>query len=211
MNCKYSCRGNITRLSTNYMSSLEKQLNKIKKSYFSFADLRKITQLNDASLQVAISRLIKAGEIIGLTKGYYCLNKAEVNWQKMALEIYEPSYLSFEWALSQYDILSQKTYALTLATTKRAKQVEAGDIIISYHHIKAGLFFGYELRDGYLIAEPEKAFLDLAYLSLNGYARFDAEEMNLGLLDKDKIKSYLKKFKSRRLEKLIKERIGGRI
>ncbi len=185
------------------MSDFKKQLNKIKKSYFSFADARKITQLDDASLRVAISRLIKAEKITKLAKGYYCLDKATVDWQKIALEIYALSYLSFEWALGQYDILSQKSYALTLATTKRAKQMEIGGINIIYRHIREDLFFGYIIKDRYLIAEPEKAFLDLAYLSLNGYAKFDADEMNLELLDKNKIKNYLKKFKSKRLEKLI--------
>jgi len=185
------------------MNKLKKQLNKIQKSYFSFADLRKITQLDDVSLRVAISRLIKAGEISGLAKGYYCLDRAMVDWQKLALEIYAPSYLSFEWALGQYDILSQKSYALTLATTKRAKQMEVGDIVISYRHLRSDLFFGYMLKDGYLVAEPEKAFLDLAYLSLNGYAKLDVEEMNLELLDKSRIKDYLKKFKDKRLSILV--------
>ncbi len=159
--------------------------------------------MDDASLRVAISRLVKSGKITKLAKGYYCLDKSKVDWQKIALEIYAPSYLSFEWALGQYGILSQKSYALTLATTKRAKQMEVGDINIIYRHIRQNLFFGYILKDGYLIAEPEKAFLDLAYLSLNGYAKFDAEEMNLKLLNSNKIKNYLKKFKNKRLEKLI--------
>lgn len=187
------------------MSDLKKQLNKIKKSYFSFADLRKISQMDDASLRVAISRLIKAGEINKLTKGYYNLSTANIDWQKMALEIYKPSYLSFEWALGQYDVLSQKSYAITLASTKRAKQVEINDTIINYRHLREDLFWGYVLKDGYLIAEPEKAFLDLAYLSLNGYANFDVEEMNLELLNINQLKEYLKKFNSTRLKKLIKK------
>lgn len=185
------------------MNNLEKQLNKIKKSYFSFADLRKITQMDDASLRVVISRLVKTGKIARLVKGYYSIDRAMVDWQKIALEIYAPSYLSFEWVLGQYNILSQKSYALTLATTKRAKQIEIGNTNAIYRHLRENLFFGYILKDGYLIAEPEKAFLDLAYLSLNGYAKFDTEEMNLKLLDKNKIKNYLKKFKSERLKKLI--------
>ncbi|HCP08259.1 MAG TPA: hypothetical protein DIT25_00435 [Candidatus Moranbacteria bacterium] len=66
-------------------------------------------------------------------------------------------------------------------------------------------FRGYYKEDNYLIAEPEKAFLDLAYLSLNGYAKFDPEEMNLEFLDKNKIRMYLKKFDSPRLAVLIKK------
>jgi len=185
------------------MNNLENQLNKIQKSYFSFADARKITRLDDDSLRVAISRLVKAEKITSLTKGYYCQDLARVDFAKLALEIYAPSYLSFEWALGQASILSQKSYALTLATTKRARQLELANVTFRYRHLRADLFFGYEIKEGYLIAQPEKAFLDLAYLSLNGYAKFDVEEMNLDLLNKNKIKEYLKKFKSKRLNKLI--------
>jgi len=67
--------------------------------------------------------------------------------------------LSFEWVLGRYNILSQKSYALTLATTKRASAKEVCDTVLNYHHIQKNLFFGYNLKDGYLIAEPEKAFL----------------------------------------------------
>ncbi|MFA7319154.1 MAG: type IV toxin-antitoxin system AbiEi family antitoxin domain-containing protein [Parcubacteria group bacterium] len=187
------------------MSNLEKQLNKIQKSYFTFSDLRKIAQLDDASLRVTVSRLVKAGKLSPLAKGYYCLDKAKVDWPKLALEIYAPSYLSLEWVLGQDDILSQKTYALTLVTVKRAKTLEIGDKIINYRHLQKDLYFGYMLKENYLVAEPEKAFLDLAYLSLNGYAKFDAAEMNLKLLDKDKIKKYLKRFSSQRLPQLIEK------
>lgn len=179
------------------------KLNKIPKSYFSFADARKIAQLDDTSLRVAISRLVKTGKIISLTKGYYCQDLAGVDFPKLALEIYAPSYLSFEWALGQAGILSQKSYALTLATTKRARQIEITGATLIYRHLRSDLFFGYAIKEGGLTAEQEKAFLDLAYLSLNGYAKFDAEEMNLEFLDKNKLKTYLKKFKSKRLEKLI--------
>jgi hypothetical protein len=74
---------------------------------------------------------------------------------------------------------------------------------IIFRHIQPKLYWGYILKDDYLIAEPEKAFIDLAYLSLNGYAKFDKEEMNLDLLDRKKIKSYLKKINSKRLNLLL--------
>ena len=185
------------------MSNLIKKINKIKKSYFTFSDLRKITSLDDESLRVSVSRMIKVGEIRKIIKGYYCLPSAILDLPKIAVEIYTPSYLSFEWVLGQEGILSQKSYSLTLATTKRAKQTSLEETNIIYRHIKENLFFGYILKDEYLIAEPEKAFLDLAYLSLNGYAKFDAGEMNLELLSKKKIKEYLKKFNLKKLDQLI--------
>jgi len=185
------------------MNKLRKEINKIKKSYFSFADLRKISHLNDVSLRVTLTRMLKAGELKRLSQGCYCLDESKVDFPKMALEIYRPSYLSFEWVLGYYGILSQKSYSITLATMKRARRIELGDTTAEYHHLREDLFFAYVVRDGYLLARKEKAFLDQAYLSLNGYARFDAGEMNLDLLDKKRMERYLKKFRSKRLERLL--------
>jgi len=185
------------------MNNLKKQIKTIKKSYFSFADLRKISHLSDASLRVAVSRLLSDGDLEKLSKGYYSLANNLVNYQKMAIELYSPSYLSFEWALGQYNILSQKSYTLTLATSKRTKHTKVGNITIDYHHLRQNVFFGFIMKDGYYIAEAEKAFLDLAYLSLNGYAKFDTEEMNLRILKQQKLRNYLKIFKNNRLNKLV--------
>lgn len=181
------------------------KINKIPKGYFSFADLRKISALDDSSLRVAVSRLLKSGKIVNLVKGIYATDISKISWEKFAIENYAPSYLSFEWALGHYDILSQKTYGLTLATTRQTKKISAPTGMIIYRHVKPELFWGYKKEDSYLIAEQEKAFLDLAYLSLNGYAKFDPAEMNLSLLDKNKIKAYLKKINLKKLFFLISE------
>jgi len=183
------------------------KINKIPKGYFSFADLRKISALDDGSLRVAVSRLLKSGKIISLVKGIYSADLSKVSLERFAVENYAPSYLSFEWALGRFDILSQKTYGLTLATTRQTKKISAPAGVIIYRHVKPELFWGYKNENGCLIAEPEKAFLDLAYLSLNGYGKFDPTEMNLGLLNKKKIKAYLKKINSKRLVLLI-EKLG---
>ena len=187
------------------MEKLIEKINKIPKGYFSFADLRKISALNDGSLRVAVSRLLKSGKITGLIKGIYAVDIAQINWERFAVENYAPSYLSFEWALGHYNILSQKTYSLTLATTRQTKKISTPAGAIIYRRLKSELFWGYKKEEGFLMAEPEKAFLDLAYLSLNGYGKFDPTEMNLSLLNKKKIKTYLKKINSKRLALLIEK------
>lgn len=185
------------------MAKLIQKIKNIPKSYFSFADLKKISDLNDGSLKVAISRMIKNGEITKLKKAVYASDISKINWENFAVETHSPSYLSFEWALAKYNILSQKPVNLTLATTKRSRKITTLQNIIIYHHLQPKLFWGFIKEDNYLLAEPEKAFLDLAYLSLNGYAKFDAEEMNLELLDKVNLKKYLKKIGCKRLNNLL--------
>jgi len=186
------------------MTKLIDKINRIPKGYFSLMDIRKISGMKDDGLKVTLNRLVKSKQIFKIGGGLYALNTAKINWEKLALEIYAPSYLSFEYALAKYNILSQKPHHLTLATSQRAKTVITPRSNLIYHHLNPKLFWGYKKDGGVLIAEPEKAFLDLAYLSLNGYARFDAEEMNIKLLNKALIKNYLNKFKSKKLNNLIR-------
>lgn len=186
------------------MDKLLPKIKQIPKTYFSFADIQKITQLKKKSLAVSLSRLVADKKIIKIQKGWYTTSNTKLDWENFAITTYAPSYLSFEWALARYNVLSQQTVHLTLATIKRSKTVElSSGVDIIYHHIQPSLFWGYLKEKNYLIADPEKAFLDLAYLSLNGYAHFDPEEMNLTMLKKQKIKQYLAKFKQPRLNKLV--------
>jgi predicted transcriptional regulator of viral defense system len=189
------------------MKKLIDKIKEIPKNYFSLNDIRKVSDLEEGSIKVGVNRLVKASKLFKLSHGYYSLDNSKVDFEKLAVEIYKPSYLSFELVLAKYGVLNQKPVHLTLATTKRAKTVktEKGNII--YRHLRSNLFWGY-IKDGdILIARVEKAFLDLAYLSLNGYAKFDIEEMNLDLLNMTLLKKYLKKFNSRRLNELILSRV----
>jgi predicted transcriptional regulator of viral defense system len=187
------------------MNKLQEKINKIPKQYFSLQDLYKFSNTNKASLKVALSRAVRDKQVIRLASGLYAKDINNIPWENLAVNIYRPSYISFESALNHYNILSQQSAYITLATTKRRNDININDQVIIYRHIKDDLFWGYIKKDDYLIAEPEKAFLDLAYLSLNGYAHFDPAEMNLGLLDKKKIKSYLKKFNNTKLDNLMKK------
>jgi predicted transcriptional regulator of viral defense system len=185
------------------MSKLLQKINKIPKSWFTFADIRKITDLDDKSLAVTLSRMVKRGELTRLAGGIYTTDLTKIDREQFAVEKYPPSYISFESALARHNILSQQPVSLTMATTNRSKKMKMLENMIIYRHIQPNFFWGYLKEENILLAEPEKAFLDLAYLSLNGYANFDPEEMNLDLLDKQKIKTYLKKFNSSRLTALV--------
>jgi len=185
------------------MSELINQIKKIPKTYFSVIDILKVSGLDESSLRVSISRLVKRGELIKIGKGIYTQNNSQVNWEELVCRLYQPSYLSFEWILAREGILSQQPYNLTLATANRSKQIKIGNKIATFHHLKPERFWGYYKKGNVLVAEKEKAFLDLAYLSLNGYAKFDPEEMNLSRLDKIKLSNYSNKFKSKKLNSLL--------
>ncbi|MFH1789623.1 MAG: hypothetical protein ABH832_00960 [bacterium] len=185
------------------MNKLVSRIKRIPRITFNYNDLKKITDLEDGSLRVAVFRLIKSGAITRISKGIYTTDISKVDWEIFAVQNYEPSYLSFEWVLGKYGVLSQKPYNLTLATSRQTKIINTVHNIISYHHLQTKMYWGYVKKNGYLEADLEKAWLDLAYLSLNGYTKFDCQEMNLSLLNKNKIKKYLKKIGIKKLSNLV--------
>ncbi len=187
------------------MSALQKKINAIPKSTFTFSDIRKIADMDDESLRVSMNRLVKSGHVTRLVRGVYAHDLALVDWERLAQELYDPSYLSFESALGRSGVLSQKPYAFTLATTKRTRTIETKTTMIIYHHIQPCLYWGYVKENHVFVAEPEKAFLDLAYLSLKGYAAFDPDEMDLTRLNSAKITQYLRKFDSTQLRKRVEK------
>lgn len=184
----------------NKQPTLSEQISKLPKAYFSINDLRKISNLSYDSLKVTLSKLIKTKKIQRIAQGYYTTDLFNINLEAFSLEYYRPSYLSFEWALGYHNILSQQSHAITLATTKRNKEVDVSEnSLLIYRHLQKKHFWGFTKEGDILIAEPEKAFLDQAYMSLNGAGVFDPEEMDLSLLNKAKLKRYLKKFDDKRL------------
>lgn len=173
---------------------LVKTLTAINKAYFKVADLEKIMDLKKDSLYVALNRLVRSGVLIRLRKNIYTLFTQAIDHEKIANELYFPSYLSFEQALSQYGILSQIPYTQTFATIRPTNKTEIAQVAVEYSHLPKELFFGYVLRNGKYIADPEKALLDQLYMVSRGKRGLDIEELDLKDIDKDKFEEYAKKF-----------------
>lgn len=166
------------------------------KSYLTVADLEKVLGLKRDSLYVTLNRLVKSGVLVRLGKNIYSLFTETFDVEKIANELYFPSYLSFEQALSQYSILSQVPYTQTFATTRPTKKMVIADVVVEFSHIKKELFFGYLLRNGKYIADKEKALLDQLYMVSMGKRSIDVEELDLKDIDKIKLEEFAKRFPS---------------
>jgi len=175
---------------------LIKTLSSLDKGYFTTADLERITGLGRESLKVALHRLVKKGLLTKIKRGVYQLSFNPVDVKKIANQLYYPSYLSFESALSQYGILSQIPYTQTFATPKRSKKVTLWKTEIDYRQLQKKLFFGYVLSNDIYIAEPEKALLDQLYLVSRGKTTLNIEELDLTRIDQKKLVNYAQKFPS---------------
>jgi predicted transcriptional regulator of viral defense system len=169
-------------------------LKSFNKPYFTLSDLEKILNVKKDSLYVTLNRLVKNGVLIRLKRGIYEPEFKEPELEKTANELYYPSYLSFETALSRYGIISQIPYSLTFATFRKSKKILLMNREIEYKQIKKDYFFGYMLDNGVYVAEPEKAVLDQLYMISRGRASKDMSEWSLVNLKKTKFMQYSRKF-----------------
>lgn len=165
-----------------------------------FARLFKI--VNENTLNKTLQRLNKNGILKRVIKGKYILANADYDDFELANFLVAPSYVSFESALSLYGILSQFTYTVTSATIKRAKKILFTKEF-EYTHLDRNLFWGFVKNKNFLIATPEKAFLDTLYLSLKGLRKVDLDELDISSLDQKILKDYLKKMSKPFLTKFI--------
>ena len=187
-----------------------KKLENFNRDYFTIADLEKITGLSRPSLKVALSRFAKQGVLVRLKRGVYALAGSSLKIEKIANQLYYPSYLSFESALSYYGILSQLSYTQTFATTKLSKRFTLGKTEIEFRRLKKELFFGYILKDNIYLAEPEKALLDQLYMMSMGKATLAVKELDLRTIKKSVLNEYAKQFPSstQKLAQEMKQYLG---
>lgn len=182
---------------------LVKQIKDIKKDYLSISDLTQLLGLGEKSIYVSLSRLEKAGVLTRLKNGIYVLADQGIDLKIVANQLYYPSYLSFETALGDLGIVSQKAYTLTFATTRRSKKDLLGQTEVEYRHLDKELFFGFILKNNLYFAEPEKAFLDQLYMVTLGKAKLDFEELDLHELSFKKAEKMTKKFPRAVRKKLL--------
>ena len=120
-----------------------------------------------------ISSLLSEGKIIRVKKGLYVFNepwrKAPLNLETIANLIYGPSCISFEYALSHYGLLAERSLVITSLTIGDSKIFHTPLGIFEYRAIAKEKFkIGIDFIDtgkegGYFIASPEKALIDFVY------------------------------------------------
>lgn len=153
----------------------KKALNNFKNIIFITKDmLRDVSNENEESLSKSILRWCKRGELIKLKNGLYITKETyskHINTdgfiELIANKLRTPSYVSLEYALSKFGVITESVYTVTSITlkTKRTFNNLTGQYI--YKSIKKSLFNGYKLEkflsNDYYIATKEKALFDYLY------------------------------------------------
>jgi predicted transcriptional regulator of viral defense system len=175
-------------------------------SLFSLSDFSRLFNIrNDLTLYKKIARLEQKKIVKKLIKGKYFFALNPPNDFAIANYLYQPSYISLESALSFYGIITGFPYKITSISTKKSRLFNTDQKEFQYSQIAADLFWGYEKRENFLLADKEKALLDYLYFFSKGIKSFDREEFDLQEINQKKLISYARSFKIAKWLTIIKE------
>jgi len=178
--------------------------------FFDLASVVQLTAERRKTVQMQLYRWCKGGKLHPLRRGMYAFAEPyitrAVNPAELANHLYRPSYLSTYWALGYYGLIPERVVTHTSISSRVTRSFENVFGAFSYRHVKASAFFGYHpvrIDDRkVLLAEPEKALLDLWYLESGEWTMDRLREMrfeDMELVDVARLREYAERFASRRL------------
>ncbi len=173
-------------------------LYKDERTVFRLIDVAMLTEETDIQrLSKKLNYYVRKGKLQNPRKGIY--TKPGYKPEELACRIYSPSYISLEYVLQKAGIIFQLDRKITVVSYL-SRNIEVDKQSISYRKIKGELLVntsGLRKFPTHVIADPERAFLDMLYLNPNFY--FD----NLNPLDKKLLIKLLSVYQSKALSQRV--------
>jgi predicted transcriptional regulator of viral defense system len=172
--------------------------------------------VNSVDIGRQLSRWVSNGRLIQIRKGLYMLSdtyrKKTPHPFLVANTMKRASYISLQSALAHYGLIPEYVPSVTSVTTGRPETVSSSIGNYIFKHIKIALFYSYkkiEFGEGQsaFVASPEKALLDLLYLtpgSNNLSYQKELRLQNLETLDLVQLTHLAQESKSQKLVRAIK-------
>ena len=168
-----------------------------KLALFSGREIQALFGVSKVATAGILHRYSKQGFILKVKRGLYSFPDALPPELYLANKLYDPSYISREFALSYHGVIPEMVYEITSVTTKATRRFETLGKIYSYRSIKKSAFTGYTVEKqrgfAFRIADAEKAFVDTLYyrilLGKKPLSRFNKDKIN-----KNKALKYAKLF-----------------
>jgi len=166
-------------------------------------------------VRLQLTRWVNSGRIYQLRRGLYSIappyQKTRPHPFLIANHLQRASYVSLQSALAFYSLIPEIVNTTVSVTTGRPDRLETPLGLYEFRHIKTDLFFGYQMTDlegqSALVATPEKALLDLIYLTPGGESPNYLRELrlqNVDLLDLDLLKKQSAVFDTPKMSKSVK-------
>jgi predicted transcriptional regulator of viral defense system len=173
-------------------------LNGSPKSVLGTKDIANLLSISKESANVTAARYTQKGLLIRLKRDFYIPVNIfekfnEKDFFQAANIIQVPSYISLISALSYYNISTQQFQNVYESiAVKRTKNVKVRNIEFNFYLVKKKFYTGFALEDNFFIAEPEKAFADIVYLTSLAKYSCDFTAINFKRLNKKKVDNYIK-------------------
>jgi predicted transcriptional regulator of viral defense system len=166
-------------------------------------------------VQRQLTDWVRAGKVFQLRRGLYSVaiphRSERPHSYSIANHLVRASYVSLHIALSHYDLIPEHVAVVTSVTTGRPGRWQNLYGHFSFQHVQPALFFGFRYHQvtqtqwAYL-ATPEKALLDLIYLT-PGADRMDflraLRLQNLDQLDLERLKAYVERVSKPKLNRAL--------
>lgn len=139
-----------------------------------------VLQKSGRNLDYWAEKLVRDNMLYVLKKGFYIPsvyysaiktsspNSVQLYHYYLANSLRQPSYVSLESVLSQYNVLAESTFTVTSITLKSTRTYATGLGSFSYRHIKERMFHGYGITNfndkNIRQASLAKALFDYLYL-----------------------------------------------
>lgn len=167
-------------------------------------------------IRLQISRWVNDGRIIRLHKGLYTLSgpyrKTDCQPFCIANSLKKASYTSLQSALSWHGIIPEYVPATTCVTTDRPQAIETPLGRFEFRHVSNKYFWGYQQielasEQKAFIATPEKALLDLVYLTPGSDNMDFLEELRLQNFEKINVpvlNQFAERFQSPKIKRVAR-------
>lgn len=189
--------------------------------FFTKENLR-LLEKNENTLSSNLRYWKKNGTVIQIKKGKYILksqfdrveNKDDY-MEFIANKLYEPSYISGEYVMDKFNLLTEAVYGISCVTTKKTKLFINPLGQFKYYSLTPRLFTGYEVKKfssaTIRLAKKSKALFDFLYLRFHKNApisKIAVEELrlnweNLSKNEFEEVKKYSKVAGNKRVIGLI--------
>ena len=175
------------------------------RSVFNVQSLMMMTECTDSQkLTKSLHYYVKTGKICNPRRGIY--TKVEYDEKEMACSLFRPAYISLEYVLQRSGVVFQYDDTITCVSYLN-RTVEIDDKVYQFRIINPERWIGLEgieQYDNILIATPERAFLDMVYLSV-GNCYFD----NLHPINKIKVNQLMPLYRSKVLTERVTELLNN--
>jgi hypothetical protein len=172
-----------------------------------------LTGLSDVNATKALLRLAAQDLLVRIKRGVW-VNKLANNLNPYEAVPYLrapwPAYVSLYSALADYGVVEEIAHVIYAVTATMPKKYSTAIGEFRFHHLPERLVWGFEIRQtavgSYLVAEREKAFLDLVYLALTPRSPLHVphKRRRSWELDRVKLTVYAKKFDYAPLQSWLK-------